>query len=152
MQHHPGMDLGAVEICELGGVSRRVVGAGLAVLGLGLIAIGLRLDWGVAVTCVLPGLMLCFPAGALLLGRSRWRAAGGSLLDLTPPQPLAGCSVELLPTAGLLSVVLHRPDAKPVLLGAWLSRGQAAGLTAWLDRQAGSALPRHEPERARWDR
>lgn len=125
-------------------------GLGLLVLAAAItvLLISRTIDWGVAWTAVIPALVLLIPAQALLqrctlswtdatLTITRgwlWRRALVIATDDT--------ELELLPTAGLMAVVLHRHGrAQP--LATFVLPSTARRLARWLDaRHPHGAFPR----------
>lgn len=143
-----------------------VVGSPLRV-GLGLIlmsAAGIVLlvsrtiDWGVAWTAVIPAVVLLIPAWALLQRTTlTWKddsltITTGWLWRRALVITTTDAELELLPTAGLMAVVLHRGNNAHPLATFVLPR-TASHLAAWLDRHHPTgAFPRQQPQLPEADR
>lgn len=132
----------------IGGPGRTALGVACAALAGALIALGLRLDWGVAWTAFVPAGTLLLLA-ITLVRRTVLRADDGWLdiergwfyrralrlrLD-------ADSVLEAVPTAGLRAVILHRKGREHVL-ATWLTAERAEALLVWIDAAAPTPLPR----------
>lgn len=140
----------------IGGPLRLSLGLLIAILAGALINVGRHLDWGLAWVLYVPA------AAALIVSLNLVRRTSLRLADLSIELEsgwfwrrcwrvnLAESQVELVPTAGMWSVVLHRGE-REIPLALWLGRQRAEALVAWLDRAApGGAWPKFQrasPER-----
>lgn len=132
----------------------RVSGPARALLGLLLLAATAtllatlaRLELAIGAAGAVLVLVVLVPALALLRRRvlrarpgavvveDGWLFRRGRVLQLD------GAELEIVPTAGLRAVVLHRAG-RGEALATWLGRGRAERLAVWLDRVAGRPLPR----------
>ena len=129
-----------------------------AALGLVLLAgatavllVSRSIDWGVAWTAVIPAVVLMIPAWALLQRQTlSWNddkitITKGWLWRRAITFKTTQAELELLPTAGLMAVVLHRGTSTHPLATFVLPR-TAQQLATWLDRHhPGGAFPRRQP-------
>jgi hypothetical protein len=125
---------------------RIVVGVLLMLTGVGKIAFGHDLDWGVGWTTWVPGIALYVVGWGLAGRRELHRSADGLEIrvgwlwrrSLTLPDD---GSYALLPTAGLLAVVARLDDGRggqvEVPLATWVGRRRAEALAAWLEQSSG---------------
>ncbi len=130
-------------------------GLGLLLISGSLLALwtSRTIELGIAWTTVIPALILLSPGAALLPRRVlAWRDGGLELTDgwlwrRCLRLPLAATELEVVPTAGLCAVVLHRggthggtylPGSRT--LATWIRPRTALSLLTWLDA--------HHPERA----
>lgn len=141
----------------IGGAGRLLVGLLLAITASALLSLGADLDWGVAWTTWLPALALLLVGVHLVRRVVLRRTEGGFDLETGwlfrrgTHLTLAGFELELVPTAGLWAVVLHR-RGRELPLATWLTRRRADALAAWLDAAAGAPLPRRERPKPAGDR
>ncbi len=128
----------------IGGAARLLSGLAIALLAGVLFSYGRGLEWGVAWVLYVPAAIALLPA-LTLVRRTTLRLVAdplaieietGWLFRRCWQVPLAGSSLESLTTAGLRTVVLHRPSGVEYGLASWLSRARADALLAWLDRVA----------------
>jgi hypothetical protein len=106
------------------------------------------IELGIAWTAVIPAVVLLIPALGLLQRRvlttdgEKLTITSGWLWQRAMDLPLREAELEVLPTAGLVAVVLHRHgQAWP--LATWILPATARRLTGWLDGlSATGALPR----------
>ena len=116
------------------------------------------IDWGVAWTAVIPATLLLLPAWSLLQRRvvswddGRLTVTDGWLWRRATEVTVGPSALEILPTAGLRAVVLHR-NGHSWPLATWLWPGTAERLAAWCDRHHPTgAFPRHAPQLPLGDR
>lgn len=136
---------------------RILLGLSMIVLGIFLMVISLRFEWGVWVTTFVPGLVLQVP-GVGLLRRCSLSYTDGTLSrraglfrQTEERIPLADAAIEVLPTAGARAVLIH-VDGHEVPLATWISAGRARQLMTWLGEVHGQALPERERAKAQWDK
>ena len=142
----------------VGGPLRLLIGLGLALLAGGLVALGQRLEWGVAWTAWVPATVIILIAShlarrlVLTLENESLTIETGWLFRRGVELRLAGAELELVHTAGMWAVVLRKgPREMPLAL--WLTRRRADALLAWLDRGSPDGpLPRRERARPAGDR
>jgi hypothetical protein len=141
----------------IGGPLRLLTGLVLAgVAGL-LVDLGHRLGWGMAGLIWVLAAVLLLPAFQLV--RRIVLVADGGHIDLESGFlfrrswrfALAGGELEIVPTAGLRTVVLHK-GGHEIPLAAWLTGGRAEALCAFIDAAPGGPLPRRAPRRPEADR
>jgi len=128
-------------------------------VAVGLIAIAPGLGWGLAWTTLVPAIVLCAPAAALVETRLLVREGDGALTIRSGlfggrhrRVPPGGWELEVVPTAGARAVVVHRDDGE-FLLASWIRPSTAARLAAWCDRSApDGAWPRRETRKPEGDR
>ena len=106
------------------------------------------IELGIAWTAVIPAVVLLVPALGLLQRRvltsdgERLTITSGWLWRRAVELPLSDAELEVLPTAGLVAVVLHR-QGRAWPLATWILPATARRLAGWLDGlAAGGALPR----------
>ncbi len=140
----------------VGGPLRLLAGLALALLAGALVALGQRLEWGVAWTAWVPATVIILIAShlarrlVLTITADALTVETGWLFRRGVDLRLAGAELELVHTAGLWAVVL-RKGTREMPLALWLTRRRADALVDWLDQVApGGPLPRRE--RARPDR
>lgn len=142
---------------RVGGPLRRCLGWILVVAAIAAAGWSLRLDWGLAPVVWVPALVLAVVGWGL--HTTRRLELDGERLTVHREGLLAGredlvldhaVELELLPTAGLRAVVLHR-DGRALPLATWIGARRAEALIAWLEAGLGRALPRRAPERHRLD-
>ncbi len=146
-------------VFTIGGPGRSLLGATLLALALGSLFAVHDLEFGIGWTGVVPAVLLCLPALALLRRRRiqviprGLRLEDGWLWRRQFDLPLTGGEeLELVPTAGLRAVVFHRHQQE-FIVATWLTGGQARRLTAWLDAQHPiGAWSRREPRKPAGDR
>ena len=116
------------------------------------------IDWGVAWTAVIPAVVLLIPAWALLQRTTlTWKDGSitittGWLWRRALVITTTDTELELLPTAGLMAVVLHRGNNAHPLATFVLPR-TASHLAAWLDgHHPTGAFPRQQPQLPEADR
>ncbi len=143
----------------LGSPLRAAIGLMLLGAAAGVLMVSRTIDWGVAWTAVIPALALLVPGWALLQRRSlTW--TGDQTLTVTHGWfwrralvlNTAAAELELLPTAGLMAVVLHRAGrAHP--LATFVLPATAQRLATWLDdHHPAKAFIRREAPRPQGDR
>ncbi len=122
----------------LGSPVRAAIGALLLLSAAAVLWTARTVDWGVAWTAVIPSLALLVPGWGLLQRRVlTWHdgvltCSDGWLWRRAVTLRTAGAELEIVPTAGLTAVVLHRAgSAWP--LATWIRRGTAQRLADWLD-------------------
>jgi hypothetical protein len=143
------------ETFVIGGPLRLLTGLGLAIGAGALIRLGQPLDWGLAWMAWIPAGLLVMIA-MTLVRRTTLRLNGnkvdnesGWLWRRSWSIDLTGASLELVPTSGLWTVIIHR-QGRELPLAAWLPLGRAEKLLAWLDQVApDGAWPRVVSEQNR---
>lgn len=141
----------------IGGPLRLLSGLLLAGLAGLLISVGQRLDWGMTAILWVPAAILLLPAFhlvrriVLVAHESGLDLESGFLFRRAWRFSLAGGELEVVPTAGLHTVLLHR-NGREIPLASWLTRRRAEALCAFLDAAAGGAMPRREPRQVQADR
>jgi hypothetical protein len=135
----------------IGSPLRAMLGVLLLCAASSVLLVSHTIDWGVAWTAVIPALALLIPAWALLQ-RKTLTCANGKLLITSGwlwrraiEFKTTDAELELLPTAGLMAVVLHRgTSAQP--LATFVLPSTAQRLATWLDEQHPQrAFPRQKP-------
>lgn len=125
----------------IGGALRIASGIAIAAIAGALLRLGWGLEWGVRWAAWVPAFVLMLPAVSLVR-RIRLELDGPFLEVITGwlwrrgwRIRLADLTVELVPTAGLWAVVLHRGEhSYPV--ATWVRRRRAETIAAWLDAAA----------------
>lgn len=130
---------------------------GMVLLGgaISVLMVSRTIDWGVAWTAVIPAVALIVPAWALMQRQTlSWTdgkitVTSGWLWRRAMEFKTTQAELELLPTAGLMAVVLHRgASAHP--LATFILPRTAQKLATWLDQHhPGGAFVRknlHLPE------
>jgi len=147
----------AAAVFVIGGVGRLSAGLALAALSGGLLASGRYLEFGLAWSLWVPAVALLVVGLGLSRRRVLRRHPGavevecGWLFRRGWRLNLAGCEIQLLPTAGLCAVVIHS-DGRELALATWLSPARAALLLVWLDAASPTgAWPRRTHQRAAAD-
>ena len=143
----------------VGGFGRGLLGISLLALALACLATVHDLEFGIGWTGVVPAVLLCLPALALLRRRTLHVVPRGLRLEdgwfwrRQFDLPLSGDEeLELVPTAGLRAVVLHR-QGREAVLATWLTAHQTRRLVTWLDVQhPAGAWPRRESRKPAGDR
>jgi len=131
----------------IGGPLRLVIGLALAGVSGLLASLGQRLDWGMAWILWVPAVIMLIPAFhlvrriVLVAAEGQLDIESGFLYRRAWRFALAGGEVEIVPTIGLYSVVLHKHEHE-IPLATWLTRRRAEALCAYLDTSLGSPLPR----------
>lgn len=141
----------------IGGPLRTALGLLLMIASGAALWTSRTIELGIAWTTVIPVLLLLIPAAALLPRRVlRWHAGGLDLIDgwlwrRCLQLPISGTELELLPTAGLCAVILHRPAhhggrSGSRTIATWLRPASARRLLTWLDaHHPDGAFPRRSP-------
>lgn len=116
------------------------------------------LGWGLSYSVIVPACALMFPGLALMkrkvlrLRENTVEVETGWLWRRARSLNLTDCSVEMLPMAGLWAVIVHRGEYEYPLL-TWVGKKQAKSVLQFLDQTAPEEQwPRHQRERAQWDR
>jgi hypothetical protein len=141
----------------IGGPLRLIGGLLLAGLSGLLVSLGYRLGWGMPMIFWVPAMILLLPAFHLV--RRIVLVADGGHIDLESGFlfrrswrfALTGGELEIVPTAGLRTVVLHK-GGHEIPLAAWLTAGRAEALCAFIDAAPGGPLTRRAPRRPEADR
>ena len=138
----------------IGGPLRAVIGVGLWLVALVLVLGAGPLEFGIGWTALVPAFTLSMPATALLRRRSLtitgttlevvdgwlWRRAMTiALIGSEQPEAARGAErsgkvlweVEVIPTAGLRAVVLHR-QSRSWPVATWVAGSTADRLVEWL--------------------
>ncbi len=135
----------------LGGLWR--AGLGLLLISGSLLALwtSRTIELGIAWTTAIPAVLLLIPAAALLPRRVlTWHDGGLDLSDgwlwrRCLRLPIVGTELELLPTAGLCAVILHRHGGARTI-ATWIHPRTAERLLMWLDaHHPDGAFPRRSP-------
>lgn len=141
----------------IGGPVRLLGGLLLAGISGLLVSVGYRLDWGMPVMFWVPAIILLLPAFhlvrriVLVAGDGHIDVESGFLFRRAWRFALAGGELEIVPTAGLCAVVLHKREHE-IPLATWLTRGRAQALCAFLDAIPGGPLPRRASRKPEADR
>lgn len=136
------------------------VGVGLTLLSSSAIVllISRTIDWGVAWAAVIPALVLLIPGWALL--QRTTLVVNGNQITITTGwlwrralvNTTMDATLELLPTAGLMAVVMHR-GTKANPLATFILPRTAHRLATWLDQHHPTgAFPRLLPTLPEADR
>ena len=143
----------------VGSPARLLLGLGLLAAAFTCLRVATGLEFGIGWTAVIPAALLVLPALALLRRRRLIVIANGLALEdgwlwrRRLDLPLTGREeLELVPTAGLRAVVLHRAN-REAILATWLSVAEAQRLAEWLDAQHPEGRwPRRDPRKPIGDR
>lgn len=143
----------------VGGPGRLLLGLVLLIAALACLGIAGGLEFGIGWTAVVPAALLLMPALALLHRRRLITITHGLALEdgwlwrRRLDLPLTGREeLELVPTAGLRAVVLHRAN-REAILATWLTTAESDRLATWLDAQhPDGRWPRREPRKPAGDR
>lgn len=141
---------------HVGSWMRLATGLLLATIAGCLLALGQRLDWGMAWICWVPAFVLMLPALTLVRRTSLvaeidgFTLVTGWLFRRGYRFGLAGAELEFVLTAGWWTVVFHR-KGNHIPLASWLTRRRAEALATWLDAVSGTPLPRTEAARPERD-
>lgn len=131
----------------IGGPLRLVTGLLLAGISGLLVSLGHRLDWGMPVIFWVPAVVLLLPAFhlvrriVLVAGEGHIDVESGFLFRRAWRFSLTGGELEIVTTAGLRTVVLHKGEHE-IPLATWLTSRRAEALCAFVDATAGAPLPR----------
>ena len=139
----------------IGSPLRCAIGLSLLSASSVVLLVSRTIDWGVAWTAVIPALVLLIPGWALLkrtvitCSAHQLTITTGWLWRRAVVITTTDAELELLPTAGLLAVVLHRgTHTQP--LATFVTNHTARRLASWLDKHhptgAFSRLLPHLPE------
>ncbi|MCS6969564.1 MAG: hypothetical protein NZ552_00905 [Planctomycetes bacterium] len=136
----------------IGGWRRLLASGALALAAVALLALGWRLDWGLAWIAWLPAFVLLLPALALAQRRVIERRGAqllitdGWLFRRCQAWPLSGAELEILPAGGAWVVILH-VAGRELVLASWIRRSTAERLAAAL-----GDVPRRPPRAQSRDR
>lgn len=131
----------------IGGPIRLAIGLALAGLSGLLASLGQRLDWGMSGILWVPAVIVLLPAFhlvrriVLVAGDGQLDIESGFLFRRAWRFALANGELEIVPTIGLCSVVLHKHEHE-IPLATWLTPHRAEALCAYLDTALGSPLAR----------
>ena len=140
--------MATVTTFALGSPLRVAIGLLLVTASAAVLWTSRTIEFGIAWTAVIPAVVLLVPALGLLQRRvlnsdgERLTITSGWLWRRAMDLPLRDAEIEVLPTAGLVAVVLHR-NGQAWPLATWVLPATARRLTGWLDGlAAGGPLPR----------
>lgn len=141
----------------LGGPLRAGLGLVLLTASLLVLWTSRTIELGIAWTAVVPSLVLLIPAWGLL--QRRILTLDGERLTLTDGWlwrralviSLQQTELEMVPTAGLAAVVVHRGGGSHAL-ATWILPRTAQRLGAWLDANLPAPLPRRASPLPQGDR
>lgn len=142
----------------IGSPLRCALGLSLLSASAVVLLVSRTIDWGVAWTAVIPALALLIPSWALLkrtvitCTAHQLTITTGWLWRRALVITTTDAELELLPTAGLMAVVLHRGTrAHP--LATFITNRTARRLATWLDQHHPTgAFPRVLPQLPEGDR
>jgi hypothetical protein len=141
----------------LGGPLRAACGLVLLAASLAVLWTSRTIELGIAWTAVVPSLVLLIPAWGLLQRRiltldgERLTLTDGWLWRRALVLSLEQTELEVLPTAGLAAVVVHRGGGSQAL-ATWIRPRTAERLAAWLDAHLPAPLPRRATPLPQGDR
>ena len=142
----------------IGSPLRCAIGLSLLSASAVVLLVSHTIDWGVAWTAVIPALALLIPGWALLkrtvitCTAHQLTITTGWLWRRALVITTTDAELELLPTAGLMAVVLHRgANAHP--LATFVTNRTARRLATWLNmHHPTGAYPRMQPHLPKGDR
>jgi hypothetical protein len=141
----------------LGGPLRAGLGLILLTASIAVLWTSRTIELGIAWTAVVPSVVLLIPAWGLLQRRvlaldgGRLTATDGWLWRRALVLSLDQAELEVVPTAGLAAVVVHRGGASHAL-ATWILPRTAHRLAAWLDAHLPAPLPRRATPLPQGDR
>ncbi len=142
---------------QVGGPLRRCLGWSLVVAAVAAMAWSRRLDWGLAPVIWVPALVLLVlgwgvkTTRRLELTADRLQLIGQGLLARRSELSIGPeAELEIVPTAGLRTVILHQGE-QSWPLASWIGAGRAEALASWLESALGQPLPRRDTEAHRLD-
>ncbi len=141
----------------LGGPLRAGLGLVLLAASFAVLWTSRTIELGIAWTAVVPSLVLLIPAWGLLQRRvltldgERLTLTDGWLWRRALELSLERTELEVVPTAGLAAVVVHRGGGSHAL-ATWIRPRTAARLAAWLDAHLPAPLPRRATRLPQGDR
>lgn len=141
----------------IGGPWRLFCGLALAGVSGFLANLGSRLDWGMAWIAWVPAVVLLLPAFhlvrrvALVVDAGHLDIESGFFFRRAWRFALAEAELEIVPTAGLNVVILHK-RGREIPLASWVSRRRAEAICAFIESNAGTTIPRRASRKPEADR
>jgi hypothetical protein len=141
----------------IGGPWRLASGFLLAAAAAALANLGYRLEFGLSWVLWILAAVLLFPAlhlvrrTALIVDQGNIDIEAGFLFKRSWRFALQGAELEIVPTAGLNTVVLHKRGHE-IPLASWLSRRRANALCTFIDATLDAPLPRRASRKPEGDR